>query len=484
MNPLRSLLGQTAIYGVSTILVRMLNWILTPIYSRWILKTEIGVQAEFMAMVAALNVLYMLGMETSFFRFNRDNDSKSVYTTSQSFVSINSFILTLIIILLASPICNYLQYPGKEIYIYLLAGTLFLENLCNIPFANLRYENKASQYVRLKVANIVICMILNLAFLKFIYVQNQDGTSIQNDAVIWIFIANLIPWILTFLYFSSEILSHFSIKKRSLWREMIVYSLPMTIVGFAGMINETMDRVMLKNLLPYTLKENLEQMAIYNVNYKLAIIITLVIQAFRMGAEPFFFKISKDKDATKTYAIVMDFFVIACCVIMVVTSLNRVLLATTNEGSFVEGVKILPIILLANLFLGIYYNLSVWFKLSNRTHYGAIISCVGAVITLATNWYLIPQIGYQGSAIAHLACYFTMTMISLWWGQRIYPIPYHFRYNTAWILGSLIFSTFVFHYFEGNTIVLILGSILFLSGSAFITYKRFLTVKINFLDKI
>jgi O-antigen/teichoic acid export membrane protein len=474
---LKSLIHQTAIYGVSSILVRLINSVLTPLYSLWILKKEIGVQADFMAMVAVLNVIYMLGMETSFFRFNRDYEKKEVYTTSQSFVSINSFIWTLIFVLLASPICNYLKYPGKEIYIYFIAATLFLENMCNIPFANLRYENKATQFVSLKVVNIIICMILNIIFLKFIYVQNPSGMALKNDAVVWIFIANFVPWFLTFLYFSREILAHFSIKKRELWSEMIRYSLPMTIVGMAGMVNETMDRVMLKNLLPYSLEKNLEQMAIYNVNYKLAIVITLVIQAFRMGAEPFFFKISKDKDATKTYAIVMDFFIIACTVIMVLTSLNRNLLASINEGSFIEGVKILPIILLANLFLGIYYNLSVWFKLSNNTHYGAIISCIGAAITLAINWYFIPTIGYIGSAFGHLACYFIMTTLSLYWGQKKYPIPYNVMYNITWIALSLMYSTVVFYLFSENKYDLIGASIGYIFTSFYFAYRRFVYIK-------
>jgi O-antigen/teichoic acid export membrane protein len=240
----------------------------------------------------------------------------------------------------------------------------------------------------------------------------------------------------------------------------------------AGMINETMNRVLLKNLLPYDLTRNLKELAMFNVNYKLAIIMTLAIQAFRMGAEPFFFKESKEKNSRKTYAVIMDFFIIACCIIMVLTSINREIIGSINHARYLEGVKILPLILLANLFLGIYYNASIWFKLTDNTRKGAWISIMGAVITIGFNWLLIPIMGYEGSALATLLCYSSMALVSLFWGQRVFPIPYDFKYNFLWIAMSTAYTYVVFDLFRGSVLALIMSSIVFLAIAAYFCLLR------------
>jgi O-antigen/teichoic acid export membrane protein len=471
---LKSLAKQTAIYGISTIVLRMASWLLSPYYTRVISQEELGINASFLSIIAFLNIIYMMGMETSYFRFVKSDNQSSVFKKTESIVFFNSIIWSLILILLAKPLINLLGYPGKEIYIYLFTVTLFFENLCNIPFAKLRQENKAIQFVSYKAAYILINIALNIFLLSFVLNdQIQLPFQISQDPVELIFWANMIPWTLIFLYFSPQIVNNISWSALRQSREIISYSLPLILVGTAGMVNEVIDRPMLMYLLPGSQAENAATVGIYSANYKLSIIITLAIQAFRMGAEPYFFKLVDAKDAKKTYALVMDYFVIVCCIILVLVSLNRELIATINQSDYKVAIDILPFLLLANLFLGMYYNTSIWFKATNNTMKGAYISIIGAIITLGLNWILIPNIGYMGSAWTTLVCYFVMLIMSLVWGRKHYPVPYHYTYNFSWIGLSLVYSSLVFYYFAEHTWLLLILSFIYLLLALFVSYRRF-----------
>jgi O-antigen/teichoic acid export membrane protein len=237
-------------------------------------------------------------METSYFRFVKSDNQSSVFRKTESVVFFNSIIWSLLLILLAKPLINLLGYPGKEIYIYLFTVTLFFENLCNIPFAKLRQENKAIQFASYKAAYILINIALNIFLLSFVLNdQIQLPFQISQDPVELIFWANMIPWALVFLYFSPQIVTNISWSELRQSKEIISYSLPLILVGTAGMVNEVIDRPMLMYLLPGSQAENAAAVGIYSANYKLSIIITLAIQAFRMGAEPYFFKLADAKDA-------------------------------------------------------------------------------------------------------------------------------------------------------------------------------------------
>ena len=287
---LKSLAKQTAIYGISTIVLRMASWLLSPYYTRVISQEELGINANFLSIIAFLNIIYMMGMETSYFRFVKSDNQSSVFKKTESVVFFNSIIWSLLLILLAKPLINLLGYPGKEIYIYLFTVTLFFENLCNIPFAKLRQENKAIQFVSYKAAYILINIALNIFLLSFVLNgQIQLPFQISKDPVELIFWANMIPWTLVFLYFSPQIVNNISWSELRQSKEIISYSLPLILVGTAGMVNEVIDRPMLMYLLPGSQAENAAAVGIYSANYKLSIIITLAIQAFRMGAEPYFY---------------------------------------------------------------------------------------------------------------------------------------------------------------------------------------------------
>jgi O-antigen/teichoic acid export membrane protein len=475
---LKSLARQTAIYGISTIVLRMASWLLSPYYTHVITQEEIGINATFLSYIAFLNIIYMIGMETSYFRFVKTDNQASVFKKTESVVFFNSIIWSILIILLAKPLITLLGYPGREIYIYLFTVTLFFENLCNIPFARLRQENKAISFVSYKAAYILINIALNIFLLSFaLKGQIQLPFQISQDPVELIFWANMIPWTLLFLYFSPQILKNVSWTELRDSKEIISYSLPLILVGTAGMVNEVIDRPMLMYLLPGSQAENAAAVGIYSANYKLSIIMTLAIQAFRMGAEPFFFRLADAKDSKKTYAVIMDYFVIACCIILVLTSLNRKLIAAINQSDFIVAIDILPFLLLANLFLGMYYNTSIWYKATNNNSKGAIIAIIGAIITLVLNWILIPYMGYYGSALTTLVCYFSMLVISMLWGRHYYPIPYHYIYNFSWIGFSVVYSTLIYAFFENQTWIILGFTCLFLLISFYLAYRRYSDIK-------
>jgi O-antigen/teichoic acid export membrane protein len=475
---LKSLAKQTIIYGASTILLRMASWMLAPYYSHTISKQSIGDSSNLLSIIAFLNIIYMLGMETSYFRFMKSEDGDKIFKKTQSIVFFNSILCTIALLLFSTPFVNFLGYPGKEIYVHLFALTLFFENLCNIPFAKLRQENKALKFIAFKAIFMVLNIALNIFFIS-ILLKNKVSLPYMtsSDPVELIFWANAIPWFLIFLYFSPMILKNISRSELTNSKELFRYSWPLLLVGTAGMVNEVIDRPMLKYLLPGSQEENAAQVGIYSTNYKLAIIMTLVIQAFRMGAEPFFFKLAEDKSSKKIYAIIMDFFVIACSIIMAITSLNRDLIAKVNESSFAVGIDILPILLLANLFLGMYYNTSIWYKATNNTMKGAYISIVGAILTIGLNWILIPHAGYMGSAWTTLVCYFVMLLMSLIWGRKYYPIPYHYVYNFLWIGLSLAYSAASYHFFKNDLWTLISLSVLYMLVAFYFGYKRFVDIR-------
>jgi O-antigen/teichoic acid export membrane protein len=264
------------------------------------------------------------------------------------------------------------------------AFILFFDNLVNISLAQLRQKGQSKKFVTLKTIYILCNVILNIIFVEFIIRGNFENIH-KEDQVLWIVLANFIPSFLLFLYFSKPIISSIKKYNKILLNQMLPYSYPLLIVGLAGMVNETLDRTLLKYLLPGKVEENLYQIGIYSANYKLSIIMSLAIQAFRMGAEPFFFKNADDKNAPKMYATIMNYFTVACCVIFVFTYLNLGWISKILNSKFSEGIIVVPILLLANMFLGMYYNTTIWYKIKNQTTKGGIIAVAGAIITIVLN---------------------------------------------------------------------------------------------------
>ena len=353
------------------------------------------------------------------------------------------------------------------------------DTLAAIPFARLRQENKPRKYAAAKVVGILTNVFLTWFFIGYCSSHNTEGhwSTMFFDSTVnpitYVVAANLIQAIITLLFLYEEILQiRFNFDK-ALWKEMLVYAAPLILVGLGGMINETMDRIMLLWWVPGEQVFREEQVGIYNACYKLSILITLFIQGFKMSAEPFFFKQAQGANPQKTYARVMKFFVIIISIMFLVVSLFLPIWKLFIGPKYYEGLVVVPILLMANIFLGIYYNLSVWYKLSNKTLYGAWITLIGALITIVLNYAFIPKFGYVACATTTCICYGTMMVISFIWGQKHYPIPYAWKKLVAYLF--IVVIVFLIH---KGLIILIPNTIFSLILSTILTaiYCWFITL--------
>jgi len=458
MNPLKRLASQTAVYGVSSILGRILGYLLVPLYTRVFLPGDYGTVNVFYAYASFLMVVLTYGMETAFFRFNEAEENKdNVFSSGMISLVVSSLVFLFFISVFAQPVARWIEYPDHKEYVLWFAWMLALDALSAIPFARLRSQNKARRFVTVKFINIFINIGLNLFFLllcPFLDANLNDGAFknilhliYRSDwRIEYIFISNLIASATTLLLLFPEYTSlrwHFD---RKLWRRMIIYAFPLLFAGMAGMINETFDRLLLRYLLPPNISSY--QVGIYSACYKISILMTIFIQAYKYAAEPFFFAQAKEKDAKKTYARIMDFFIITVSLIFLATMLylDDFVMRLLVGKKYWEGKGVIPILMMANLFLGVYYNLSIWYKLTSKTYWGAWLSVIGALITLVLNFWWIPLspdhliYGYLGSAWATFICYGAMMILSYFIGQKYFPVPY----NLLKFIGYLGLSVFLY----------------------------------------
>ncbi|MCW5899812.1 MAG: oligosaccharide flippase family protein [Flavobacteriales bacterium] len=434
MSALRTLAGQTAIYGLSSIVARFLNFLLTPLYtSKGVFPPEeYGVITAFYAWAAFLAVLVTFGMETTFFRFanRKELDPKRAYGTAFFAVAFLALPFMSLSALFPDAIAGAMRYPEHGKLVWMLAIALGLDAMTAIPMARLRHEGKPWRFVAVNMTNIGLTVVLSLYF--FAYRMPLDpGIDVSH-----VFLINLVASGVKFLLLV-PLWPRFAQFDRKLLRPMRTFAWPLAIAGLAGMANETADRAVMKFLLPVDIAD--EQLGIYGACYKLAVIITLFIQAFRMGAEPFFFSHAKEKNSRQTFARIMNLFVAVCMAAFLVVMLFLDMFKWfIPNPAYHEGLRVVPILMLANVFLGIYYNQSVWYKLTDRTKVGSTISLIGAGITLLLLFALVPRFGYMGAAWATLACYAGMAAISYVWGQKHYPIPYNVSRVLLYMAGAVV----------------------------------------------
>ena len=425
---LKKLVSQTAIYGLSSIFGRFLNYLLVPLYTYYFTATEYGVVSEFYAYSGFLSVFLLLGFETGYFRFRSDNDK--AYSTALSFILLLNLSIFALLTTFNSTISGALHYATHSEYILYFALILTFDAIAALPFAKLRAENKALRFASIKIFEILLTVVLSLFFIVLcpkLQAQNVEWLRYVYQPEIgvgYIFLANLIASGSKFLFLMPQLKGINAGFDWQLFKRMARYSLPIVVIGFAGIINEMLDRALLKYLLPYDTATNLAQLGIYSACYKLSILMTLFIQAFRYAAEPFFFSYAKNSDAKIIYARVLHYFTIFCVFIFLLVTLYLDFFKYFIGEEFRAGLHVVPILLLANLFLGIYINLSIWYKLSDKTLMGAGVSLFGAGLTIVLNLYWIPKFGYTGSAYATLACYAAMAMLSYFLGQKFYRVDY------------------------------------------------------------
>ena len=436
MSQFKQLFGQTAIYGLSSIVGRLLNFLLVPFYTSVFAPEQYGIVTELYAEVAFLNIIYTFGLETTFFRFSTKYPEKrsGIFNVAQSIILIISVSLSSICILFSDAIAEFLRYPGYGFVIRWLGCIMAIDAIVAVPFARLRLQGKALKFASFKLINIGINLSLNIFFIYYLARLPEESelrNTLYNEEweVAYVFLSNLIANGLYLLFFFKELISIRISFNTLWWKKLLTYAGPLVILGIAGVTNEMFSRVMLKYLLPeelYPTRSNEEMLGIFGACYKLSVFMTLAVQAFKYAYEPFFFKESVKDSAKNTYSTVMGAFIgfgglSWMLIVLVLPEIAPVLL---QSADYREGLGIVPLLLGGGLFLGIYYNLSVWYKITDKTRFGAVISIAGVAVTITLNLLLIPKMGLMGSAWATLLTYLTMAVISYIWGQKVYYVNY------------------------------------------------------------
>lgn len=471
MSIIKKLASQTAIYGIPTMVGRFLNYLLVPVYlSKLSGSADYGVVNVMFTWASFMAIVISLGMETAFFRFAKlTNEPARVLATASHSLIFAGLAFILATQWLALPIMEFIGYPYHPEYAVWFAIILSADALASLGFAWLRQQNQAWKFASIRMTNIGINIAANLFFLILCpwlsqqpYFQNPAENSgwithigiwlelqaLPMQMVANIFISNLIASLVTVILFGKIWKNLWLGLDYDLLKPMLRYSLPLIVVGLAGMANETLDRIFLKQLLPEATADS--SIGIYGAFYKLSLVLTLFIQAFRFAAEPFFFNKSGDKDAPQTYANVMRYFVYVTGGIFIGTMaimpwLTHVLLRKPEYYQNTQGIWIVPILLLANLCLGLYYNLSIWYKLSGHTKMGAAVAGIGAVITIVGNYYGIPHYGFTASAVTTFIAYASMVIFAYVAGQKFYPVPYQTGLLLALLLSATVPITVLYY---------------------------------------
>jgi O-antigen/teichoic acid export membrane protein len=478
LSTLKKFAGQTLIYGLSTIIARLFNFILTPIFVKTYPTAIYGIFTTVYAWAAILNAIIAFGMETTFFRYlqKNENDKEKVYNNTFIVILFMVVLFVSSTILFTKSIATWIL-PGESLadttkYIQYFIFILSADALAVIPFAKIRADGKPLRFGIIKMINIFFVVGFSLLFIIAIPIMLKNnwwgsewiGTWYKPGWIGYIFIANLIASIVTLLVLLPEILQiRFQFDKK-LIANMFWYSFPILIANISFIINENLDKIFLSKLLP----EDISKVAIgtYGAVQKIAIFLSIFVQAFRLGAEPFFFSHAKNPNSGKTYAVIMDYFIIFMALVMVGLVANIDILKyfikggdPVEQAKYWSGLPVVPILLMGYVFLGIYMNLSIWYKLSDQTRYGLYISVAGAMITIVLNFIFIPYYSFFASAWITLFVYFSMAALSYLWGRKHYPIPYHVSKNIFYILAAAGISWISFSIFNHN---LIIGNALFI----------------------
>lgn len=445
MNQIKSLASQTAIYGISSIVGRLINYLLVPLHTSLFSPEEYGQVPYFFAATAFLLILYTHGMETTFFRFSTKDSKKSYYNFSFTSVLLVSAIISVFLIVGSDGIASLADYPEDGRLVRWLALIIFLDATTAIPFARLRLENKAKKFAITKMANILINILLQLLFLVvFPSILNNESHALHgvvskiynpDIGVGYIFLANLLANItlipMLWPYFKNIRLN----LDLTVFRSMMTYSIPLLLTGVAGWVTQLLDRLLIGDLL------SKGDLGVYDQTFKLAVLIQLAVQAFRYAGEPFFFSKASDKNAPKLFADILYYFVVFAMIIFVGISFNIEWIAEImlRRPEYRTVLYLVPIIMMGKLFFGIYVNISIWFKLQDKTIFGTYFTLLGAVITILGNILLIPVLGLLGSALTVFLVYFTMTIACYIVGAKNFKVPYQIKPVLGYIMsGSLL----------------------------------------------
>lgn len=445
MSLIKQLAGETVIYGLSSILSRLLNYVVMAYYlTRTFTTAEYGVVSDMYAFVALLMVFFTYRMETTFFRFgSKKENTDRVFSTATISLFISTLFFVALLLFFAPIIAETLKYPGHADYVIWFGLILGLDTLAAVPFAKLRLENRPIRFAVIKTLNILVNVFFLLFFLEGCpYLIEQGWDSLRSiydpeNRIAYVFIANFLGSLSVLLFLLPEYARLRLRFDAALWRKMMRYAVPLVVVGLAAVTNQQMNIPLLKNYLPYGIDENLAIVGEFAACSKIAILMSLFIQAFNYAAEPFFFRNADRSDSREVYAQVGQAFAMVGSLVFLGVMLYLDIVKSLIDESFHNSLFVVPILLIAFLFLGLYYNFSIWYKLADRTIIGAYISVAGAVITLVLNIAFIPVFGHQTAAWSALACYTFMALVSYFVGQKYYPINYPIFKILAYILGAV-----------------------------------------------
>lgn len=454
MSIYKNLFKQTVIYGIATVLPRMLSFLLVRLHTD---KSVLPNPADYgdltivLSYMVFFNVLLSYGMETAFFRFyNKEEKKKKVISTTTTSIFWSSITFLAIALLFRNNLARLAH--TDVVYITYAIWILVLDALTIIPFSKLRVFQRPMKFAIIKIGNVVINLGLNFSFLVIlptIVSANPNGFwssfYVERFQVGYILIANLIASLATLLVFLPD---YFQLKWKidfDLWKQMLHYGFPILIAGIAFGVNEHLDKILLGKWLPQNIAK--AEVGAYAACYKIGLFMVLFRTAYTLGIEPFFFSHAKSENAPQTYAMITKYFVIfgSMILLFVVVFADLLKFLLVGNSEYWVAMKVVPLIILANFFLGIYTSLSVWYKLIDKTKIGAYISIVGAIVTLVLNFLLIPKYSYMGSAIATLAAYGTMMSISYYLGNKHYPIPYEKQKIVGYLSVSILLSGLSFY---------------------------------------
>ena len=475
MAPLRQLAGETFLYGLSSIGSRILGYLLVPFYTSIFLPADYGLLTEWYAYAALLQIIYTYGMETTYFRFAKK--APNTFNLAVSMLLTSSLVFSSLLLLCATPITVRIAHPGCERYVYYLASILTVDAVVAIPLAKLRLENRAYAFTRIKCLQMGLNIVLNLFLLygctsiyarKWLTILRPLVTSFYDPErrVEYVFVANLVANMSALPLLSKSLRQ---VKWQLPWQQlkpMLIYAWPLLLMGLAGTVNEMLSRAMVRHWLPqgfYPEQSHASILGIFGACYNLAVVMPLGIQAFRYAAESFFFAHAQDHNAPILFSTVMHWFVLGACFVLFSVSANLDLLGLLllRKAEYRTALEIVPYLMLGYLFLGMYYVLSMWFKLTDKTHYGTWLTSIGALVTLVLNMVLIPVLGYWGSVWATVASYATMCLLCYYWGQKYYPVPYRFGRKLVYVMGTMACITLVRSIPYTNETRSVMGNLLF-----------------------
>lgn len=467
-------------YGVPTIASRFLGYLMNltlPLIFEQPSKTADLTQVY--AIIPFLNVLFTYGLETAYFRYSKELDPQKLYNTLSVSLFASSVFFTALLFIFKGTITGWASLGKHPEYITWMAGIIFFDAISTLAFARLRQENRPKRYAFARLASVVVNIIIVVLFMAILprYLQQHPDSFIKHlisgkdSGIVYYLVGNFFGSVVTFLILRKE----FSLVRfqfdTAIWKKIMRYSYPLVIVGMGGIINDMLSRLIYQHVVDLPEQQAKHELGVFANIIRLSILITIAIQAFRMAAEPFFFNRSTEENAPRTYARVMKFFILVCCFLFLGISLYIDLVKwfflAIDREEWTEGLYVVPLFAMANIFLGIYYNLSIWYKLTNKNMLGALITFGGAAITILLNIILIPRFHYLGAAIATFCCYLFMMVISYTMGQKYYPVPYARKKLIAYLVlvvllvclhrglvywipnrwFNLVFATFLFGFF-------------------------------------